>query len=132
LSGDEPSEGLLDREWVLPRAGGGRWVGATYRADDWHAAPTAAGREYLLAACRRLTGRELRVDVQRGGVRVSVPDKRPAAGWWPGQTGRQGVMGALGSKGVLWAPRLARCWVEHLQTGRPLPAETDVSRLFPG
>ena len=132
LPAGAPDEGRLDGEWVLPMPGGGVRVGATYRPDDWNRETTSAGRERLQAAARRLTGQELRIEAQLAGVRVTTPDKRPVAGWLPGREGREGVLGGLGSKGVLWAPRLARRWVEHWRDGRPLVAATDPARFGGG
>jgi len=39
------------------------------------------------------------------------------------------MIGGLGSKGALWAPGLARQWVNHLTEGVPFDPETDLNRF---
>ncbi len=99
-------------KWAIADAPGQARVGATYEhgVEDW--APTAAAREVLLEAARALVPGNLAVRAQRVGVRVSLPDRLPVAGWRDGV--RIGVFGALGSKGTLFAPWMARRWSEVL------------------
>lgn len=98
--------------WVLPDGGAGARVGATYERGVEDFVPTAAAREHLLDAARTLVAGELTVIAQRVGLRTSVPDRVPLLGWSDAR--RLGVFGALGSKGTLCAPWLARKWVETL------------------
>lgn len=99
-------------KWAIADAPGRARVGATYErgVEDW--AQTAAARDELLDAARAFVPGNLMVIEQRVGVRVSLPDRLPVAGWKPGS--RIGVFGALGSKGTLFAPWMARRWSEVL------------------
>lgn len=98
-------------------------VGATYGRGIETATVTAEARAALLAAARAMSGsEELRVVDQVAGLRLTLPDRRPIAGLHPGSR-RVGWCGGLGSKGALWAPRLARAWREFLQERAALPAE---------
>lgn len=123
IAGETGSDVMLnDGHWLLP-LGGARWrVGATFRRDVERAEPTAAGRAELMAAARRLTEKDLRVEYHVAAVRLNTGDKRPVAGWWPGRPG-EGVLGGLGSKGTLWAPELARQWAAHLSNGAAMDEE---------
>jgi len=69
------------------------------------------------------------VTEQQAGVRVYLGDKRPVAGRHPGDSGL-GLLSGLGAKGTLFAPGLARQWVNHLREGVPFDAEVDVARLW--
>jgi glycine/D-amino acid oxidase-like deaminating enzyme len=82
----------------------------------------------LQAAAGRLAGAAVTVLDHLAGVRLTTPDRRPIGGWLPGWPGL-GILGALGSKGVLRAPDLAGRWVEAIR-GRPgvWPAELAVDR----
>jgi hypothetical protein len=113
--------------WVIADVPGRARVGATYERDVEEVTPTAAAREKLLADARGLVSGNLSVIEQRVGVRMSLPDRLPVAGWRAGE--RVGLLGALGSKGTLFAPWLARRWSEVL-TGATsdCPAALGVAR----
>ena len=127
LPGLTPDVLLNDGRWVLPGPGGAARVGATYDRIAFDPAPTPAGREELLAACGRLTGTALEVAAHEAAVRVTTPDRRPVIGWHPQQP-RVGFFGGLGSKGALWAPVLARQWLELLLAGRAVEPAVDIAR----
>lgn len=114
--------------WLLGGADGTARVGATYVRGRTDPRPTPEARELLLAAARVMSGRgELTVREQLAGLRLTLPDRHPAAGWSRLQP-RVGWCGALGSKGALWAPRLARAWREHAQREISFPAAISTSR----
>jgi glycine/D-amino acid oxidase-like deaminating enzyme len=114
--------------WVLPLDTTRALVGATHEPGRRDGAPTTAARTSLEASARRLLGREFVVRAQRAGVRVTLGDKRPVAGRHPA-LGGLGVLNALGAKGALLAPWLARQWVAHLRAGAPFDLEADVGRF---
>jgi glycine/D-amino acid oxidase-like deaminating enzyme len=130
VEGLAPDVILSRRQWVLPLAAGVAWVGATHEPGITDLQPTTAARESLTAAARQIlgAGRAFRVTGQRAGVRVVLPDKLPVAGRHPANP-RLGLINGLGAKGVLWAPWLARQWVNHLTEGVPFDAAIDVRRF---
>lgn len=99
-------------KWAIADAPGRARVGATYERGLEDGSATAAARDELLAAARAFVPGNLSVVEQRVGVRMSLPDRLPVAGWQ--LDARIGVFGALGSKGTLFAPWLARRWGEVL------------------
>lgn len=120
------------RHWVVPTGEGTALVGATHQPGVTDPAPTAAGRGQLEAAARELLGRPaVRVVGHRSGVRVTLPDRRPVAGWHPRHRGL-GLINGLGAKGALWAPLLARAMTLSVLTGRPVEPEVAVDRFWPG
>lgn len=121
-------EAVSRGKWVLPDGGSGARVGATYERGVENYEPSETARQELLAAARELVAGELCVREQRVGLRVTTPDRLPLVGW--GETERVGIFGALGSKGTLCAPWLARRWREKLRgVASDWPAEADVSRF---
>ncbi len=115
------------------RNGGGHWllgigaglarVGATFVRGEGAGGVTSAAREKLTVVARELGAASgARVVEQVAGVRLILPDRLPVAGISAVQS-RVGFCGALGSKGALWAPRLARAWVEHLVCNADFPSD---------
>jgi glycine oxidase len=120
---------ILNRgTWVLPLGNGLAEVGATYVPDVKEARPTAAGRAHLEAGARALLDRPFEVRDHRAGLRLTLPDQRPATGRSAVDPG-WGVLAGLGSKGASLAPWLARQWWNHLSEGVPFDPEVDVSRF---
>jgi len=114
--------------WVLPDGGRGARVGATYEPGVEDHRPSAAAREKLLADARTLVRGELEFVEQRAGVRLSLPDRFPAIGWRGAP--RVGFFGALGSKGTLFAPWLARAWgAELTHGGERWPEAVNIARF---
>ncbi len=103
--------------WLMPSAADGdeALVGAVYSHDEY--IDTAAARAELAAMAAELTGlgeaAPEPIEV-RMGLRMMGADRRPLSGWFPGREGREGCLNGLGSKGALWAPRLAEEWTERL------------------
>jgi glycine/D-amino acid oxidase-like deaminating enzyme len=118
---------ILNRgHWVLPTAPGEARVGATYVRAGMS---EGEGRAELERSARELLApRAFAVTVRESGVRVTAPDRLPVAGRVSREP-RLGVLNALGSKGALLAPWLARQWVRHLAEGAAFDAAAAVSRF---
>lgn len=131
VAGLDPGVVLNRRHWIAPVAPGLAWVGATHEPGQRDAVPTAAARTQLETSAREILGPERTFAVlgHRAGVRVTLPDKRPVAGRHPEQP-RLGLINGLGAKGALWAPLLARQWVNHLTEGVAFEPEVDVRRFM--
>lgn len=120
---------LNRRQWVVPIDATTAWVGATHEPGVVEAQPTENARTLLEGAARELLGgRAFAVTRQRAGVRVNLPDKRPVAGRHP-EHARLGLINGLAAKGALWAPMLARQWVNHLTEGVTFEPEVTVGRF---
>ena len=130
VDGLDPEVVLNRRHWLVSVGPGAAWVGATHEPGGRDPVPTLAARNALEASARDLLGAAtpFAVTGQRAGVRVNVPDKRPVAGRHP-QRPRLGLINGLGAKGALWAPLLARQWVEHLKSAAPFDPDVDVARF---
>jgi glycine oxidase len=130
VAGLDPDVVLNRGRWVLPLARGKAWVGATHEPQFSDLLPSAPGRAQLEAGAAALLRGSFSVTDHFAGVRVNLPDKRPAAGRHPANS-RIGIVNGLGAKGALWAPMLARQWVNHLTEGVPFDPEISIERFLP-
>lgn len=121
---------LNRRFWIVPTGTSTALVGATHVPGQRDREPTLTGRATLENAVCEILGDavDFRVTDHRAGVRVNLPDKHPVAGRHPNES-RLGLINGLGAKGALWAPMLARAWVEHLTRGAPFDPDCDVVRF---
>ncbi len=113
----------------------GLWgLGSTYfPTHDWdHRDDAQVTRQLLDAITPHVPAAAgLRVEALWRGVRaIFGSDHLPLAGPVPGQTGLF-VLGALGSKGLLFAPALAGQLATHLLHDQPLAAATHPDRITP-
>jgi len=130
VDGLDPEVILNRGHWILPVGPGRAKVGATAEPGRTDAVPTDEGRARLEASAAAILGRPFRVVNHEAGVRITLPDRHPVAGRHPDNP-HLGVCGGLGSKGSLWAPWLARQWVNHLTEGVPFDPAVDVARFSP-
>ncbi len=107
--------------WLVPQGGGVFKVGSTYEWNELDETPTAAGRARVEEIATRLGGTHFEVIAHEAAVRPilrrSQPLIGPCGGGW--------MFNALGSKGSLYAPGMARrlaCW---LIDGTPPEPELD-------
>ncbi len=114
--------------WLLPWGGDEVWIGATHEPGVNDIAASAGARDRLAAVAAQLVPAPWRIVGQNAGVRVHVPDRLPVVGRAASEP-RLGILNALGGKGALWAPALARQWVNHLADGVPFDAAVDVRRF---
>lgn len=132
VDGLEPGVVLNRRIWVMPMGAGKALAGATHEPGLRDVTPTRNGLGFIADAVGViLPGVTYEITGHRAGVRVNLPDKRPVAGRHPSRSSL-GLVNGLGAKGGLWAPALARAWVEHLVHGRSFDREFDVARFAGG
>jgi glycine oxidase len=129
VSGLDPKVILNRGHWALPVAEGVAWVGATHEPDFVDLQPTPTAQVQLEASAAALFGVAFSVRGHFAGVRVNLPDKHPVAGRHP-EFSRLGVVNGLGAKGVLYAPMLARQWVNHLTEGVPFDPAVAIERFW--
>ena len=122
---DQPLPGLSGNGYVVPRPDGSLLVGSTYEHDFTDLAPTAEGRQYILEKVSQMVPALAEAEVlsARAGARVSPPGSHlPALGPLPTSSeGRLWVFTALGSRGLLTAPLLARALPSSLDDPSRIP-----------
>ncbi len=145
-----PSLPIADAGYVLPLDDGSVLCGASSSAGDSDAAPRHADRAANLERLERLTGSriaidgDLALDDDRAGLRLVAPDRLPLVGALPASAAELDhttrldhprfvprapglfVLGALGSRGITWAPLAARLLAAQI-TGTPWPLEASLA-----
>lgn len=105
-------------------------VGATYTWDDLSTQTTPGAREELLTKLGKTISVPMHVEDQKAGIRPTMHDRRPVAGFHPHHPG-VGILNGLGSKGALLAPWCARQMAEYIcGISTHLPQEISISRYF--
>ena len=99
--------------WLAPAGGDLYRAGSTYDRADLTPAPTAAGREQIVARLRLLLRVPFEIVGNAAAVRPIVEGGRPVFGTHPGRP-RIGYFNGLGSKGVLHAPAEAARFAARL------------------
>lgn len=132
-------EGYLEQRvvhgpvWVAPQGGGLYRVGATFDRNRTDGLATEAGRYELLSGLRTLITGTIEVREHRAGVRPTLADRKPLAGWLPGSLGigapRIGLLTGLGAHGSLRAPWLALRLAETWTTGGWASTEASADRF---
>jgi len=122
-----PEDRILSRGgWMIPRGGGMFRVGAGYEWDDLSPHPTQSGREKVEGILRSITSLSYEVLDHMAGVRPIVRNSQPVIGWHR-ERKNLAIFNGLGSKGVLYAPGVARELAAHLCVQTELDAELDVA-----
>jgi glycine oxidase len=104
---DLPTEQVINKGfWMIPVGGREFRVGATYEHDITSVEPSAEGFQQLTDQLDRFLKVPYKVLQRESGVRPTMPDSLPVAGWHPSNP-QMGILNGLGSKGVLQAPYLA-------------------------
>lgn len=103
--------------WLLPTQRPGTYqFGATYDHDDATANTTPAARELLGRHLGQIVQRRFEIVGQQAGLRPVGARRRPIVGAHPVHR-RVVVFNGLGSRGVLWAPGIARDLASRLHGG---------------
>lgn len=106
--------------WLVPVGGGNFKVGSTYEWNDLNETPTPNGRARVEEIARSLGGEDFEIIAHDAGVRPILRRSQPlvgplADGGW--------MFNALGSKGALYAPRVAGFLARWLLDGIEPDAE---------
>lgn len=113
--------------WLVPLGNGLFKCGSTYEWDRLDETPTTAGRDRVHAIASRLGGASFEIIAHEAGIRPILRRSEPLIGPLP-----EGgwMFNALGSKGSLYAPGIARRLGAWLTDGTPPEANYDF-RNFP-
>ena len=103
---------LTRNGWLIPIGDDCYRVGATYEWDDLSLEPTVSGRAKVEAILKTFTDRDYEIIDHVSGIRPIVNRSRPVIREEPG---KGWMVNGLGSKGVIYAPRVGRIMVEHME-----------------
>lgn len=114
--------------FVLPMGDAIYWVGATFNWTDKTTQATKEGREQLLEKLNTMIDVPYEVVNQFGGIRPTVKDRRPLVGVHP-KYPQLIVFNGMGTRGVMIAPTVAKQLYQHIETGKELPNEINITRF---
>jgi glycine/D-amino acid oxidase-like deaminating enzyme len=104
---------ILNRAgWLIPIGGDLYRVGATYDWDHLETGPTEEGRRKVENILKNFTTRDYEVVSHVAGIRPIINRSRPVVKF---QEGKGWMINGLGSKGVIYAPRLGLEMVDRLK-----------------
>ncbi|MBT6398671.1 MAG: FAD-binding oxidoreductase, partial [Verrucomicrobia bacterium] len=98
--------------WLIPIGGNLYRVGATYDWDRLESGPTDEGRRKVENILKNFTTRDYEVVNHVAGIRPIINRSRPVVEF---QEGKGWMINGLGSKGVIYAPRLGLEMVDRLK-----------------
>jgi glycine/D-amino acid oxidase-like deaminating enzyme len=114
--------------FVLPLGNNLYKVGATYAWDDLSLEPTTTAREELIKKASKLIAVPFEVVEHKTGIRPTVRDRRPLIGSHPMHKNMY-IFNGMGSRGVLMAPYLSKCFVGSLIGKGAIPEEANSKRF---
>lgn len=112
--------------YLLPTGTNTARVGGVFHRQFDSVEPSAEDAERLRDGLAAILPLRYEVVAHEAGIRPSTTHIRPIAGMLPDQP-RLGLFNSLSSKGVLFAPYVARLFSEHLLEGRALPSDIDLA-----
>jgi glycine oxidase len=105
--------------WLVPIGGGFFRIGSTYDWDHLDESPTCAGLERIKAIAAKLGGEDFEITAHVAGIRPILRRSQPLIGK---DHNGDWVFNGLGSKGTLYAPRMAAMLADWILDGtRPAP-----------
>lgn len=104
-------------------------VGSTYSWNEPNPIPTEEGRQQILEKLAYITPEKVEVLEHLAGVRPTTMDRRPIIGKH-GSIDHLYLFNGLGTKGYMYAPLLAKEFVDHLLKGTPLHEEVLIERYL--
>jgi len=102
--------------------------GATFNPGKNDENISVEGKEELIAKLQSMIALPFRVESQFAGVRPAGKDRKPLIGV-NSMNDRIAYLNGTGSKGVLYAPMLAKMLADHLIDGSEIPAELNIRRF---
>ena len=117
------------RVFLVPRADGTYWIGATNQNQFRDDSPTPSARQFLTDRLEEVLKVPYTLHEQQAAVRPTVRDRRPLLGQHPAYPSRF-MFNGLGTKGASVAPLSSRWLYDLLESGLPVPAEVDIARFW--
>lgn len=114
--------------FMLPYSESTYWVGATYNWEDKSFAPTEKGKIELENKLRKFLTLPYTVVSRKAGIRPTIKDRRPLLGKHP-EYPQLYILNGLGTRGVIWAPALAKILYSYLEEGVAINDELNIKRF---
>ncbi|PHI21636.1 FAD-dependent oxidoreductase [Lewinellaceae bacterium SD302] len=127
---DAPTPELMfkHRVFLVPRANGTHWIGATTENDFTDDIPTRANHDYLKSRLDEVLIAPYEIADHRAAVRPTVKDRRPLLGVHPDHENLF-IFNGLGTKGASLAPLCSRWLADFILNAKSLPDEVNITRF---
>lgn len=123
-------DSILNRGiFLLPTVDNKFRAGATYNWREVNSIPTKEGKKEIEEKLQVLYHGKYSIEGCDAGIRPATKDRRPFIGTHPENT-RLGIFNGFGSKGVSLIPYYAKMFASHMEEGKPLDNEVNISRYF--
>ncbi len=116
------------RVFLVPRADGTYWIGATNQNQFDDDSPTPSARQYLRDRLEEVLTVPYTLLEQQAAVRPTVRDRRPVIGQHPEDSALY-IFNGLGTKGASLGPLASKWLYDLLELGMDLPTEVDLIRF---
>lgn len=103
-------------------------VGATFNWNDKTSKPTEKGKKELVDKLNKIIKVPYDIIEHVAGIRPTVKDRRPLVGVHP-EKSQLAILNGLGTRGVMIAPLVAKELFNHLEKGKKLRKEINISRF---
>ncbi len=103
-------------------------VGATYHWDDKTREPTRKAELEIRAKLEKFMHLPYRIVHRQADIRPTVIDRRPLLGKHP-ELHNLSVLNGLGTRGIIFAPALAKILFHHLEYNEEIPDEMHIKRF---
>lgn len=114
--------------FVLPLGEDLYKVGATFNWTDKTSVPTEEGKSELTEKLSKVLSVPYTIIDHNAGIRPTVKDRRPLVGVHEDYK-QLVVLNGLGTRGVMIAPSVAKELYNHLENGKSLDSEINISRF---
>jgi len=115
--------------FILPIGNDRYKIGATYDWQDKNPIPTKAGLKELTTQLKELISCPFTIEQHYAGIRPTVKDRRPLLGKHF-EKEHTFILNGLGTRGVMFAPYLAKKLFTYIEDGIPLDKEVDILRIY--
>ncbi|WP_299214877.1 FAD-dependent oxidoreductase [uncultured Dokdonia sp.] len=114
--------------FVIPLGDNLYKVGATFNWKDKDTNPTKEARTELIEKLTSLISCDYEIVDQEVGIRPTVGDRRALLGTHP-EFPQLAIFNGLGTRGIMMSAMLAIDLYEHLENGKNLPEEINITRF---
>lgn len=115
--------------FILPIGNDRYKIGATYDWQDKNPTPTQEGLKELTTQLKELISCSFTVEQHFAGIRPTVKDRRPLLGKHV-EKEHIFILNGLGTRGVMFAPYLAKKLYAFIEQGIALDKEVDILRIY--
>lgn len=124
-----PNAVVKAKEFLMPLDKNEYFLGATYDRDQVNYEITTQAKNSLIAGVNKFLTDQVEVVDHKASIRPTVSDRRPIIGAHPKYSNLICLNG-MGTRGTMLAPAMVEELYQHLEDGKVLDPEVDISRFY--